>query len=202
MEHIPLFFFSFLHCVTRFRAQSPLARARQWFRASACYGMGHYERPRTWNIFIIRESSSRQCGSTAVSCWLNFTGEFLHRAGFQVPAEQGSPRQTTKPAWFAHSSRHLTDFSLTAPHDKAYLGLVSLEQVCGVLRSLQCFRHTLTYSFPACGLPSYPHCVFEQLGPCKHKHLNTPTPTLRDTWPLPHGLLGKCFSSKGSCQDS
>lgn len=50
--------------------------------------------------------------------------------------------------------------------------------------------------------PSYPHCVFEQLGPCKHSHLNTPTTPSTDTWSIPRPLHGKCFPPSVSGQDS
>lgn len=49
---------------------------------------------------------------------------------------------------------------------------------------------------PACTLtrahspPSHPHCVFEQLGRCKHNHLNTPTPPGADSWSMPPRLCG------------
>lgn len=49
----------------------------------------------------------------------------------------------------------------------------------------------------SCTPPAHLHCVFEQLGPSKYNHLNTPTPSSTDTWSMPrhlHGamLLPKC----------
>lgn len=67
----------------------------------------------------------------------------------------------------------------------------------------QCLMHTTQCTHHLRAHSILPHCVCEQLGPCKHNHLHTSTPPSTHTHGLCHVTsIGKGFSPSVPGQDS